>query len=60
EVAFPFQPVTQAGPQQIISITSYCRQTSRYPGRMRRERPIRPTQIASSYVSFVINLSSPE
>lgn len=53
-----FNRFTQAGSQQIICITSYCRQSTRYPCRMRRERPIRPTQITSSYVSFVINLKS--
>lgn len=53
-----FNRLRKAGSQQIISITSYCRQSTRYPCRMRRERPIRPTQITSSYVSFVINLKS--
>ncbi len=58
KLLFPFQPVTQVGPQQIISITSYCRQTS-LSGRMRREAPY-PALQTYRYVSFVINLSSPE
>ncbi|MBY8679361.1 hypothetical protein KOI73_19305, partial [Escherichia coli] len=39
-----------------LSKSSIYSTKPRYPCRMRRERPIRPTQITSGYVSFVINL----